>query len=140
MAIIPLLAVKRFLPHIIGGGIILAAIYAIYSVIYEKGYQAAVMDYNAKSAELAQEAVDKAGALYRVQLVRLQQEHESEITRLRQEQVITTQIQTVTEYVDRIVVKTECTALATDVVGVLSKATDAVNTASSGRAQGTYKF
>lgn len=131
---------RPLLGKLIGALSIALAAWGAYSSIYESGYQAAVSEYNEGFAERAQEAVEKASAIHRVQLVKLKREHDAEVARLRAEQVIETKIETVTEYVDRIEVKTECSGLAADVVGVLSEVTDAVTIRDSGRTQTSYQF
>lgn len=135
-----LLLNEKLIGKLFGFAVGVIVLYAVYSAVYESGYQAAVREHNEQLTVITQQAIEKAGAIHQVQLTKLRLEHDAEVARLRREQVVTTQIKTVTEYVDRIVVEAECSALAADVVGVLSEATNAVAAASGGHSQASYQF
>lgn len=134
---IPLLLVKRFLPHIIGGLVILASLWAIYHSIYQSGYDDAIQEQQNIILQETEKAVAQAKVKWAAELARVEKEHQSELARAKTTDKVKTDIKRVTEYVDRITVKAECDELGRDVVGVLSQASIIVQGALNRSAQST---
>lgn len=102
-------------------GLILAFLYA-YNWAYDKGYSAKTSEYEKAYVELAE--ADKKAYDKKVENALALQKAELEAVAKDSVQLkeIEIQVKTVTKYVDKIVVKTECNDLATDIVGMLSEA------------------
>lgn len=112
----------KFKYHLLAmAGLILAFLYA-YNWAYDKGYSAKTSEYEKAYVELVE--ADKKAYDKKVENALALQKAELEAVAKDSVQLkeIEIQVKTVTKYVDKIVVKTECNDLATDIVGMLSEA------------------
>ena len=108
-------------PLLLIAGLILAFLYA-YDWAYDKGYSAKSAEYDTKYKELVE--ADKKAYETKVKDALALQKADLEAVNKDNIQLkeVETQVKTVTKYVDKIIVKNECTDLASDVVGLLSEA------------------
>jgi hypothetical protein len=101
-------------------------LYLFYVWSYSKGFDKATENFE----NLQKVAFDNALANYdkKVKEVIAHKDKDAEQAEVTKqvEIVVETKVQTVTKYVDKIVVTNECSGLASDVVGLLSQSTDIV--------------
>lgn len=113
---------EKFKYHLLAmAGLILAFLYA-YNWAYYKGYSAKTDEYDKAYAELVEADKKAYGIKVKDALALQKAELEANTKDAVQLKEIEIQVKTVTKYVNKIIVKTECNDLATDVVGMLSEA------------------
>jgi hypothetical protein len=117
--------------------LISASWYGITSHYEQKGYQRAVDELQVAQNRVIKEATDKAVAQAELKVkkaLKFQQEiHARELERSRKERETKARIEKVTEYVDKIVIRNECSDVGTDIKRVLNESIRAANEASSER-------
>lgn len=119
--------IKRYWIYFTGALALIITLYQIHDYIYETGFKAGqeklIKEHNIeieKQRKEYEQAVQKA-------LNIISRDYGEEIERLKNEAVVEYRTKEVIKYVDReIIVPSECTDLANDVVGMLSQATSIV--------------
>ena len=107
---------------------LLVGLYQLHDSIYESGIEACQNEssrvFNEKVLAMQADTVKQVESALKLQSV----DHAKDIERAKSERVIVTQTEILKEYVtNTIEVPTACAVVASDVVGMLSKATTLVN-------------
>lgn len=119
--------INRYWIYFTGALALIISLYQIHDYIYETGFKAGqeklIKEHNIeieKQRKEYEQAVQKA-------LNVISKDNSEELERIKNEAIIEYRTKEVIKYVDReIIVPSECTDLANDVVGVLSQATSIV--------------
>lgn len=130
-------ALKNSKSLMIGGAVIgiTALLLLVRSHFINEGYNRAISDIQSKTNEqlkLATErAISNAEKEIKKRLDTQKFIFDSELQRVINEKTVETKIKKVIEYVDKIEIKTECTNLTDDVIGLLNQAVNTANSASN---------
>lgn len=119
--------IKKYWPHITGALALIVSLHQIHSYVYETGFKAGqdalIKMHNEeieKQRKEYEQAVQKA-------LNVISKDNSEELERIKKEAIVEYRTKEVIKYVDReIVIPSECTDLANDVVRMLSQATSIV--------------
>ena len=124
-----LLANKKLIGYATSVFALIASMYKAYDYIYDSGRESMRVEMQS----LQNDALEQTRKDYEKEIAkslsRLQQDHQGELVRVRNEREIITKIETVTKYVDKeIIVQAECELLASDIISVLKQATNIIGT------------
>jgi cell division protein FtsB len=100
--------------------------YLFHTWSYNKGYAKATEVHETLQKAALKEALDAYDKKVKEVIAHKEKDAEQAEVVKQAEIVVETKVQTVTRYVDKIIVTNECSGLASDVVGLLSQSTDIV--------------
>ena len=119
--------IKKYWPYITGALALIVSLYQIHSYVYETGFKAgqeALIKIHNQEIEKQRKEYEKA---VQEALNIISKDYDEEIERLKNEAIVEYRTKEVIKYVDReIVIPSECTDLANDVVRMLNQATSIV--------------
>lgn len=119
--------IKKYWPYITGALALIVSLHQIHSYVYETGFKAgqeALIKIHNQEIEKQRKEYEKA---VQEALNIISKDYDEEIERLKNEAIVEYRTKEVIKYVDReIVIPSECTDLANDVVRMLNQATSIV--------------
>lgn len=131
---------KNLIIYSLIGVCLVLGLYKLYNSIYQSGYNKRTDEYQtAYNLELETQQKEYDDKLAKtIKLMRL--ENEAALDRQVAKTDIAVRTEKVIQYVDKIVVKTECNDLAVNVVWMLSESTTTINNQAKRTTKSNYKF
>lgn len=109
---------------------LIVSLFALYNHIYDLGYSSATAEIQSQANVQFAQYQQEQKATYETKINKiknaLMDEHAKALARVESEQEIQVKIEKVIEYVEKVVIKDECTVLANDVVSLLKQTTSIV--------------
>lgn len=133
-------AKKLVLVYTIAATFVVGLAYKTYNAIFDLGYNKRTSEYT----EAYNLEIKKQQDLYDEKLKQtisvMETENKAALDRKDSKAEVIVKTQKVIQYVDKIVVKNECSDLATDVVWMLSESTSTINNEAKRATKTQYKF